>query len=329
MIISAAMLAACGSAETMGLQAEASAADTAPATAAAAAAYPVPTTEPDVPAAPVPTTAPDEMFQAAQLPDDETETAGELPVSTIIKVRDGDTLRRDIIPQIVSAVDMPERYVEDALSQAQSELISEDASSYARMEGIIPPGSYDISGMTLSECVQMWISKAEKRYKRINGRVWNQNSLTAAERMILASIVEGETVLSDDDEYAVAAALLNRLAANDRLCSDATVAYAQGFERPYLTSDDIGTDSPYNTYAVSALPPGAICCMDDQSLRVACTKAKNKSTYYFFYDYAKRKIREYSSYEEYISAEEESEARFDETFDIGRNAVINKRAFFG
>ncbi len=322
-IILAVLICACASAEMMEpmkLQSAASTADT--------QAAPVPTTAPDVQVAPVPTTAPEQAPLAAESPN-ETETAEESPASMIIVVRDGDTLGRDIIPQIVSATDMPARYIEDAFSQAQSELISADASGFARMEGIIPPGSYDTSGMTLGQCVDMWVAEAEKRYQRVNGKVWNQNSLTASERIVLASIVEAETVLADKYESDVAAALLNRLNANDYLCSDATVEYALGFERPSLNAQDIEAASPYNTYSVTGLPPGAICCMDDQSLKAACKKARNRKTYYYYYDYINRKIKMFSDYDEYMAASEGFFNRFDEEYDIRRYAVVDKRAFFG
>jgi UPF0755 protein len=175
----------------------------------------------------------------------------------------------------------------------------------------------------------MWISEAEQRYEHAVGRVSNENSLSAAERLTLGSIVEWETVLADRYERDVAAVFLNRLEADEMLCSNATTEYALGYSRPYLMSDDILIESPYNTYVTNGLPPGPICAMDDESLTAASAKANDDGTWYFFYDYALEKIVAFDDYDEFRAAADQSEALFDETFDIGRYDEIDKRAYFG
>jgi cell division protein YceG involved in septum cleavage len=157
----------------------------------------------------------------------------------------------------------------------------------------------------------------------------NVNGLSAAERLTLGSIVEWETVLEDDDERDVAAVFLNWLDTEDKLQSSATAEYALGYARPYLTSDDTKVQSPYNTYVTRGLPPGPICAMDDESLAAASAKAKDKDTYYFFYDYALKKIVTFDNYDDFMGTLEASETRFDETFSIGRYDKIDKRQYFG
>lgn len=293
-------------------------------------ATPIPTTAPDQTPIPMPVaTTPPDIAPSGTLGDEALADEAESSAALMITVRDGDTLERDIIPQIAAALDIPARYVEDACAEAQSELISDDTDGFRRMEGIIPPGEYDVSGMTVAECVTMWISDAEERYERIAGKGSNDNSLSAAERLTLGSIVEWETMLADRYEREVAAVFLNRLDADERLYSCATAEYALGYSRPYLTSDDIKVDSPYNTYVTNGLPPGPICAMDDESLAAATAKAKNSAVWFFFYDYALKKIVTFDDSEKFRAAADESQTRFDETFNIGRYDVVDKRAYFG
>jgi UPF0755 protein len=79
--------------------------------------------------------------------------------------------------------------------------------------------------------------------------------------LTLASLVEREAKV-DRDRPLIAAVLWNRLKKNMRLEVDATISYRPGEsttnkERTYLR--DLRTDSDYNTYRRSGLPPGPIC----------------------------------------------------------------------
>ena len=84
---------------------------------------------------------------------------------------------------------------------------------------------------------------------------------TPEEALIMASIVDRETGLSDE-RAKVAAVFVNRLRRGMRLQSDPTIIYAltQG-EGPLdreLTRQDWKLDDPYNTYRIEGLTPGPI-----------------------------------------------------------------------
>jgi len=83
------------------------------------------------------------------------------------------------------------------------------------------------------------------------------------EALILASIVEKETGQKAEERAMVAGVFINRLRMQMPLQTDPTVIYAltkggAPLGRTLATAD-LGTDSPFNTYAHMGLPPGPIC----------------------------------------------------------------------
>ncbi|WP_138758402.1 endolytic transglycosylase MltG [Modestobacter altitudinis] len=81
-----------------------------------------------------------------------------------------------------------------------------------------------------------------------------------------ASIVQAEAG-STEDMGKVARVLDNRLADGMPLQLDTTVNYANGKSGITTTSEDRANPSPYNTYAHSGLPPGAISNPGQEALR--------------------------------------------------------------
>lgn len=90
--------------------------------------------------------------------------------------------------------------------------------------------------------------------------------LTKVQVATLASIVEGETTLVDEQPI-VARLYLNRLAKGMRLQADPTVKFAVGdptLQRILIKHTEV--DSPYNTYKYAGLPPGPISVPSRQAL---------------------------------------------------------------
>lgn len=105
-----------------------------------------------------------------------------------------------------------------------------------------------------------------ERMKKEYDRFWNPDRKRKADRLglspaqvsTLASIVEEEA--SYADEYPTVAGLyLNRLRKGMKLQADPTVKFAVGdFGLRRILFHHLYTDSPYNTYKYTGLPPGPI-----------------------------------------------------------------------
>ncbi len=104
--------------------------------------------------------------------------------------------------------------------------------------------------------------------------------------LILASIVERETGKPEERKL-VAAVYLNRLRRGMKLQSDPTVVYGAsaglGVLDHGLTRAELETDTPYNTYRVTGLPPGPIC-MPGQAAIEAATHPADSADLFFVAD---------------------------------------------
>lgn len=92
---------------------------------------------------------------------------------------------------------------------------------------------------------------------------------SAYEALILASIVEKETGLASE-RARIAGVFVSRLRAGMRLQSDPTVIYGLGASYSgELRTRDLTSDTPYNTYTRTGLPPTPIALPGREALRAA------------------------------------------------------------
>ena len=102
------------------------------------------------------------------------------------------------------------------------------------------------------------------------------------EALIVASIIEKEASVSADRRL-VASVLINRLRRGMRLQSDPTVLYdaSESSTKPVpITTSDLKTKTPWNTYVISGLPSTPICNPGQDS--IMATLHPMKSDYLYF-----------------------------------------------
>lgn len=126
------------------------------------------------------------------------------------------------------------------------------------LEGYLFPDTYEFYADSSDDVV---VKKLLSRLNTIYTAQYTERAdslgLTMHQVITLASIIEKEG--RGEDFKKISAVFHNRIAKGMRLESDVTVQYALGIKKLVLTSDQLKTNSPYNTYVVSGIPAGPIC----------------------------------------------------------------------
>ncbi|WP_053202111.1 endolytic transglycosylase MltG [Jiangella muralis] len=157
-------------------------------------------------------------------------------------------------------------------------------------EGFLYPASYDLGGeVTPESLVAGMVARFEQTATDVD-LVNRAEALgyTPREIVTVASIVQRE-VRREEDMPRVAEVVYNRLtgacAANgvpaERLQMDSTVHYAfDDYSTVYTSPEQRQSESPYNTYLVSGLPPGPIASPGDAALAAALNPSSDGSCYF-------------------------------------------------
>jgi UPF0755 protein len=149
-------------------------------------------------------------------------------------------------------------------------------------EGRFFPETYYVSA---GESDVRVLRRAYKLMQEHLAREWAQRDpgvplTTPYEALILASIVEKETG-RPEDRGMVAAVFVNRLKLGMRLQTDPTVIYGLGeaFDGN-LRKRDLLSDTPYNTYTRTGMPPTPIAMPGLASIRAALHPERSDALYF-------------------------------------------------
>jgi UPF0755 protein len=119
----------------------------------------------------------------------------------------------------------------------------------------------------------------EKFWEGERDRKAEKLEMTRTEVVTLASIVEEETLYSDENAK-VAGLYINRLRNGIPLQADPTLKFALGdFTRQRILNKDKLIDSPYNTYKYKGLPPGPIVIPSVSAIDGVLNHEKHKYLY--------------------------------------------------
>lgn len=198
------------------------------------------------------------------------------PVNLIFNnVRDTDHLASIVARQI----EADEASIKNLL--ADSTFLSRFDLSVSSASMIFIPNTYEFFWNTGAED---FIKRMIREYKRFwnESRIakCNKTGLSREEVIILASIIEKETV-KDDEKPTIAGVYINRLERGWLLQADPTVVYATGdFSINRVLNYHKEIDSPYNTYKYGGLPPGPICIPSIASIDAVLNYEKHDYLYF-------------------------------------------------
>ena len=170
-----------------------------------------------------------------------------------------------------------DKFIEEA---ANPTLLATLGLSEKGLEGYLFPSTYHFTPATPEKDI---ISAMVEQFRKISMPLLNQrddtSSLSSHEILTLASIIEKETGV-DSERPLVSAVFHNRLKRLMPLQSDPTVIYGIKEFNGNLTRKNLQDSSPYNTYRITALPPGPICNPGLSSIRAALRPAQVPYLYF-------------------------------------------------
>jgi UPF0755 protein len=189
------------------------------------------------------------------------------PYQLLRKITEGDVTQDAIIfvegwtfRQLRKALDEHPGVRHDTRDLADAEILQRLRSKAASPEGLFFPDTYHFDTgssdlLVLRRAYGLMQSHLEAQWA---GRAADLPLTTPYEALILASIVEKETG-KPADRPLVAAVFVNRLRKGMLLQADPTVIYGMGeaFDGN-IRKRDLMTDTPYNTYTRTGLPPTPI-----------------------------------------------------------------------
>jgi len=170
----------------------------------------------------------------------------------------------------------------DTASMSDTELMSKISKQYKAPEGLFFPDTYlfakgssdlhiykQAHALLMTRLASAW----EKRDPSLP-------YTSPYQALIMASIVEKETG-QKSERAQIAGVFVNRLRQGMMLQTDPTVIYGMGDKfGGNIRKKDLETDTPYNTYMRSGLPPTPIALPGTQSLAAALGPAKTPALYF-------------------------------------------------
>ena len=149
------------------------------------------------------------------------------------------------------------------------------------IEGFLFPATYEFSQYTpSSRLVRDQLRAFRRQWRKVDLRYARSKNLTPYDVLIIASMIEKETVAPEERKL-VAAVIYNRLRNGMKLGIDATLRYGRNVPGTEpLKQSDIESDDPYNTRRRLGLPPTPISNPGLASMRAAAHPASADYLYF-------------------------------------------------
>jgi UPF0755 protein len=214
---------------------------------------------------------------------------GVTPLQLLRKITDGDVAQAEVLfvegwtfRQVRTVLNAHGDLKHDTLNLSDAQIMEKLGEAGLPAEGLFFPDTY-LFGKGESDLAVL--ARARRAMEKRLQSAWLQRApgLPVAQpyqALILASIVEKETGHAGDRDM-VAAVLVNRLRQGMRLQVDPTVIYGMGEKFDgNLRRRDLETDTPFNTYMRTGLPPQPIAMPGLASLTAALNPANSDALYF-------------------------------------------------
>ena len=203
-------------------------------------------------------------------------------VRTQFTIREGLRLSAQV-EELVKTTRIPKAEFTKALANPKA--LGLPAYARNRPEGFLFPDTYELTAeATATSTLRQMVSQFKKVAAGIGLEAGAKRvKLSPYEAVILASLIERE-VRNPDDRPKVARVIFNRLAADQPLQMDSTVAYAERLSTTTTTDAQRASTSKYNTYRYPGLPPGPIAAPGRAALEAAINPARGKWRYFVTVD---------------------------------------------
>ena len=170
----------------------------------------------------------------------------------------------------------------DSADMSDAELLQAIGAEESHLEGLLFPDTYFYAPHTsdLDVLRRAYRLQHDKLLAAWEARAPGLPYRTPYEALILASIVEKETGAASERPR-IAGVFLNRLKRGMRLQTDPAVIYGLGenFDGN-LRKADLQTDTPYNTYTRTGLPPTPIAMPSEAAIEAALNPARTDALYF-------------------------------------------------
>ena len=171
---------------------------------------------------------------------------------------------------------------QDSEKMNDAQVLAAVGSAEAHPEGLFAPDTYlfDAGSRDLDLLRQAYRAQQARLARAWEARGADLPLRSPYEALILASIVEKETGQSAERQR-IAGVFVNRLRLGMQLQTDPTVIYGLGdrFDGN-LRKRDLTSDTPYNTYTRSGLPPTPIALPGPASIEAALNPEATRALYF-------------------------------------------------
>lgn len=170
----------------------------------------------------------------------------------------------------------------DSVNLSEAEILQQVGAGEGQAEGLFFPDTYYFASGASDLSILKRAYQTMQQHLQEN---WQQRASglpfeTPYQALILASIVEKETGQASDREM-IAGVFVNRLRRGMLLQTDPTVIYGMGDKFDgNLRKRDLLTDTPYNTYTRTGLPPTPIALPGLAALHAALHPAQTDALYF-------------------------------------------------